>query len=460
VILAVVLLYEIPRASAACSQCLEAGAASTELRLPPGTPLAGYGAVARRLLFPDVFGRHAHAFWFKPHVGALDPLMARALVLESGSARLIWLSLDVVAVDRVFTSYLAERLQTAGSPPATLIVSASHTHSGPGAYIDSALMGFVATDRRDHAVRDALVASVLTVVRRADADKRHARLGAARVTTPSLTVGRLARPVDAEMIVVKVVTETGTPIAALWNYAIHGTALGPENLHFSGDIMGLASRLAEADLSIPVLFVNGAVADVSPRRHGHEGAAATSRELTAAVRKGWDEAKPSRELALRIQKRTVHLPSPYLSLRNCLGRWVPRSLTMPLGAALPQDAELIAVGAGPVAWVAVPGELQSALGHVVKRSAGHHWPYAFIAGLSNDYLGYFVAAQDYDRPSYVTCANLYGASAGDDLARAASELLAHVADDRARSSRRSPSLGTDQARAPRAIAVRAEKMYH
>lgn len=423
-------LFETPGAAATCADCLQAGAASAELRLPPGTPLGGYGSIARRLFLPDIFGRHEHAFWFRPHLGERDPLMTRVVALESGSVRLIWVSLDLVAVDRAFTAYLAQRLRAAGSPEATLIVSASHTHSGPGAFIDSAVMGFVAVDRHDGVVRDALVESVVSAVQRANAAMHPAHIGVASVMAPPVTIGRLGREVDSEVIVVKVVASSGSPIALLWNYAIHGTTLGPRNLQFSADVMGLASRQVETELSLPVLFVNGAVGDVSPRHHGYAGAVATSRELATTVMEGWRQAEVQQRSGFGIRTRTIRLTAPRLSLRNCLGRWVPRAVTLPLGSIFPHQAELIVGRLGPVAWVAVPGELQSALGQVIKRSARQHWRYAFVAGLSNDYLGYFVTAGDYDRTSYVTCANLYGATAGDDLARLATTLLAELAEDR------------------------------
>lgn len=428
---ALMVLCQTWSAAAACPDCLRAGAASATLRVPPETPLAGYGSIARRLPIPDILARHEHAFWFRPHVGERDQLMARAVALESASSRLIWVSLDVVAVDRAFTASVTQRLRAEGSPEATLIVSASHTHSGPGAFLDSAVMGFIAVDRHDEAVRDALVDSVVSVVRRANEAMQPARMGVASVTAPAITTGRLGRAVDPEVLVVKIVSPTGSPIALLWNYAIHGTMLGPRNLSFSGDVMGLASRLLEADLSIPVLFVNGAVADVSPRQHGYGGALATGRELAATVKKGWKQAGAHNGTALVIRKRAIRLTSPHLRLRNCLGRWVPRALTLPLASVFPQDAELIGARLGPVAAVAILGELQSALGQAVKRSAARHWRYTVIAGLSNDYLGYFVTTKDYDRPSYVTCANLYGAAAGDDLAHEASVLLDQLAADSA-----------------------------
>ena len=114
---------------------------------PEGTPLAGYGSFARRLLLPDVLGRYPHAFWFKPATGEGEALAARALVLERDGTRIVWVAVDLIAVDRAFTEAVTSQLARAGASPAVLIISASHTHSGPGAFVDSALMGFVATDR-------------------------------------------------------------------------------------------------------------------------------------------------------------------------------------------------------------------------------------------------------------------------------------------------------------------------
>ena len=63
-----------------------------------------------------------------------------------------------------------------------------------------------------------------------------------------------------------------------------------------------------------------------------------------------------------------------------------------------------------------PGELQTALGLGIKRAAG--LSHAVVAGLSNDYLGYFLAAADYARPTYVSCGSLYGPRTGECLAEA------------------------------------------
>jgi hypothetical protein len=53
--------------------------------------------------------------------------------------------------------------------------------------------------------------------------------------------------------------------------------------------------------------------------------------------------------------------------------------------------------------------------------------------VSNDYIGYLVTAADYARPTYVTCASVYGAKTGDRLAaRAVAALRELHAEGRGR----------------------------
>lgn len=406
-----------------CEDCLTAGAAMAPLRVLPGTPLGGYGAAARRLLVPDIFGRYPHAFWFKPHQGELDPPSARALVIETARERLVWVAADLVAVDRAFTAQVARHLDQAGLEGARLVLSASHTHSGPGAYLDSVVMGALAVDRDDVAVRGALVDGLVEVIRRAAAARDNARVGVASVTAPGLTKGRLGQPPDDQLVVIKIVTEAGSPVAVLWNYAIHGTMLGPQNLSLSGDVMGMASRLLERELGVPALFVNGAVGDVSPDRHGHAEARAAARELAVAVRAAWRQITPARATPLVLGSTRVTLPAPRLAVRGCAGRFVPRWFTVPLDGLLPRDAELVAGAFGDTAWVTIPGELQASLGQAIKHGANPPWQRAFVAGVSNDYLGYFLTPADYGRVTYVACASVYGPDTGERLTAAAVGLL-------------------------------------
>ncbi len=421
--------------AASCHTCLSAGAAKVSLVPPAGTPLAGYGNPARRLLFPDIFGLYPFAFWFRPSEGTLDPLFARALVLEQGTERVAWVTVELVAVDRSFTRAVSEQLRAAGLRPVTLIVSASHTHSGPGAFVPSALWAFIALDRFQGEVRSALVSAVVRAILLAESARAPAHVGTFSRQAPDVTVGRLGLPVDREIIGLRFGTEDGRPIGLVWNYAIHGTMLGPLNLRLSGDVMGVASHALERDLGVPVLFVNGAVGDVSPRRRGPTEVVAVATELASTVRAGWGQTLNTPAAAMATRGARVLLPAPVLSLRNCLARLVPTSLTVPLGSVLDRDAELTAVSVADTVWVTIPGELQSVLGEAIKAEARRSFERGFVAGVSNDYLGYFVTATAYPRTSYVTCSTVYGPAAGDLLTQSARTLIGELAEARSAARR-------------------------
>ena len=417
------VLAGVGGAHAGCDDCVTAGAGRAALIVPAGTPLGGYGAFARRLLFPDVFGLYPHAFWLKPSLGERDQLAARALVIEHDGRRVTWLTLDLVAVDRSFMRTLADRL---GDGVGTLLVSASHTHSGPGGYVDSALAGVLVVDRMDAAVRDAIVAAAESAVRRAEATRAPARVAFANVDGPGVVVSRLRKPLDHELIVLGVRRPDGAPVAVVWNFAVHGTMLGPRNRQLSGDVIGVASQQVEKEIGAPALFVAGALADVSPARHGAEALETFGAELAATVLEGWRVAAAVAPTSLTTRTARLALPAPQLSLRNCLGDWVPRALRLPLFVMFPREATLTAVALGDVAWVTVPGELQTALGRRLKAKGRELFTDVFVAGLSNDYLGYLVTQMDYERPSYVTCASVYASDTGEQLVERATQLLAEL----------------------------------
>jgi len=299
-----------------CAECVTAGAGYALFRVPPGTPLAGYGGLQRRRLVPDLFGRHPHAFWFRPSVGQHDPVGVRALVLENPTARVAWVTVDLIAVDRAFTLALQERLTATSFPPATLIVSASHTHSGPGAFMDSELSGVIALDRMDSTIRSALIEDVAAAIRRADGARVPALVAATRVTAPAVTSSRLREPLDSEIVVLKVTRTDGKPLAVVWNFAIHGTMFPAGSLEVSGDVMGATSALIEERLGAPALFVNGTVGDVSPTGHGMTALRETAGALAAAVEMGWAEARAVPAVGLRVARRSVALPRPAVSLKR------------------------------------------------------------------------------------------------------------------------------------------------
>jgi neutral ceramidase len=411
---------------------LTAGASSLVIELPAGVPLAGYGSTPRRTWIPDVLGRYPYAFWFNPSIGVHDPPRVRALALESDAARVLWLSLDLVGVDPTLVSELRTRLARSEAASPALILSASHTHSGPGAYADSAFWAFVAADRESPAVRKSILDAMESAAREAWRRRAPARVVAGKSTVTGIATSRLDQPLDPELGVLKVTAVDGRPVALVWNYAIHGTALGHGNFQISGDLMGDASARLERETGVPVLFVNGAAGDVSPIGRNWPGVESAGSTLAGSALATWHTLPPGRDEALSIVESRVALPSPGVSVRNCTGHWMPHRLRIGLARALASSAAITAVRIGETAWVTVPGELQTRLGLDIKAAGHRRFEQTFVAGYSNDYLGYFLTARDYDRPSYVACGSFYGERGGELVRNAAVELLSRLAGLRPR----------------------------
>jgi hypothetical protein len=101
------------------------------------------------------------------------------------------------------------------------------------------------------------------------------RVGVSPTATPT--------DVDKELGVIRIDRMNGTPLAVVWNFAIHGTAYGDSNLSFSADVMGAVSAKVEADLGVPALFANGAEGDTSPDGHGATGIATLAPIIAAKI---------------------------------------------------------------------------------------------------------------------------------------------------------------------------------
>jgi hypothetical protein len=145
----------------------------------------------------------------------------------------------------------------------------------------------------------------------------------------------------------------------------------------------------------------------------------------------WAKARPAAARPLDVVRERVALPSPAVSLRNCVARWIPPAVMLGLADAMPARAELIAVALGDTAWVTIPGELETSLGLDIKAAGRERFRHAFVAGVSNDYLGYFLAPASYRRPSYIACGSLYGEWGGQIVRDAAIAALRRLSPAKA-----------------------------
>ena len=433
--------------------------AVVDLTPPAGLPMGGYvarnGAVAE---------------------GTLDPLTATIIRLRSGNETgdgVTWVALDALAVDRELAGSIAVAVAAAsGVTPASVVVVASHTHSGPSGWLRG--IPFVAPAPGDPEMRSELVGRIEQAARATSA-------GEVRVW-PVLTVfevtgvgtNRLdpARAIDRTAGALRLVDSDDTVRSIVVDHGSHPTVLGHDNLRWSADWPGAARRAIAAGLSRngsngPVVaFLQGAAGDVSPRflrrgqtpgevrRIGEEFArhvlasadtpvgslGPTSVELrrssvslatraypapdildqrVADAEHAWQaalagagEATPDERIA-----RTAHEGA--LTARALATAGMPGTLDLPMS--------LVVVGED--AWLHLPVELFSSLAIEIRASSPFRQ--TRVIGYADGYAGYVVDADaDADRiGGYETASSLFDQPGVRILVDASIDLLRQTHDE-------------------------------
>jgi hypothetical protein len=211
------------------------------------------------------------------------PLTATALWMQSGTERddlgaaQLILALDHCIIERTET----DRLRAAASKatmldPQRVAVCLSHTHGA----------GWLSRSRA-HLPGGELIGPYLDelVVRcerlAAEAQQRatlgwivggsgHCNLAAHRDYFDSgndryVCGFNPAGPADDTIVAARLVTDSGTTLGTLVNYACHPTTLAWQNMKISPDYVGALREVVEAHTGAPCIFLQGASGDLGPR---------------------------------------------------------------------------------------------------------------------------------------------------------------------------------------------------
>ncbi|MHC4829631.1 MAG: neutral/alkaline non-lysosomal ceramidase N-terminal domain-containing protein [Planctomycetota bacterium] len=290
---------------------LTAGVARVDFTPATGYALGGYGGGARRASFPLWFGvgwpgrlgLDARQVWYGddpdgpradmlvPAKGVHDPLLARALVLQAGSEPPVALvRIDAIAGSDLLTDRVFEEVQALGFRREGVIIAATHTHSGVGAYLKSRAAKLAGTDNFRQEIFDRIADSCVAAIRLAYENRRPASVGFGHAYDrgpdgePQVAINRRAayiddvepNDLDPEVALLRVVDRsTGRLMCLLVNFAVHPTVLGTRNHSFSADLAGAIEHAFEWQLAgkglfgpdrhPAVLFFNGAEGDIGPR---------------------------------------------------------------------------------------------------------------------------------------------------------------------------------------------------
>ncbi|MCR4577887.1 MAG: neutral/alkaline non-lysosomal ceramidase N-terminal domain-containing protein [Clostridiales bacterium] len=183
--------------------------------------------------------------------GVMDPLEVRALALESGKSRLLWLAFDLLGVDMHLCRKIGERLSgRLGIPSNCIVLSSTHTHAAPrdarqegSTYTETlAQAAETATEKALKNLEDAII---MTGEGKAE--------GIASYRDKTRETSMYDMPVRVLRFVCG-----GKEISGIELIACHPTVLNETNLLVSADLPGRS----RGNVS---LMLNGACADLSTR---------------------------------------------------------------------------------------------------------------------------------------------------------------------------------------------------
>ncbi|MES2885560.1 MAG: neutral/alkaline non-lysosomal ceramidase N-terminal domain-containing protein [Pseudomonadota bacterium] len=227
--------------------------------------------------------------------GYNDSLVTKAVALTSKGQTIVFVKLDVVGMIDELGVKVGElvKARTGIDLGNGLIMSATHTHDGPGAIGNLSLKYFwIALDAYHPDLFDRVVSDVADVVVAALENRVPARFGydsglaiedeshrtnSFRRSREPWTEARVAEQdlLRRRIGVFRVdqIDATGAPVrplAVMVNYAAHGIVFDVENLYFSGDGLAGLERSVESRFDTPVvaMLVQAAGGDVSPRTGG------------------------------------------------------------------------------------------------------------------------------------------------------------------------------------------------
>jgi hypothetical protein len=215
----------------------------------------------------------------KPAEGKLHDLYIKALALEDADGgRLVLVTSDVLGLPRSVSDAVATEVRRkTGLPRERLMLTSSHTHSGPVLFGANADMYDMPADERKKLApyTEQLQTKLIDLVSAAIADlkpatlaigegKAHFAINRRQFTEKGVIIGRNPEgPVDYSVPVLRVNGADGKLRAVVFGYACHNTTL--DGYQWSGDYAGYTQAFVEQKHPGAVaMFWSGCAGDANP----------------------------------------------------------------------------------------------------------------------------------------------------------------------------------------------------
>ena len=402
--------------------------------------------------------------------GINDPLLSSALYLNNGQIAVIFIANDIIFVSKKSVQRIREHIAAqTGIPTSHIMISATHTHSGPITvdYISNEADRLIPKTDQKYVrfMEDKIVEAAVMAYK----NTQPVRIGLAVADCTGIGTNRRSPdgPTDMNVPVLLVQNMAGTEsIACMLVCSMHPTVLHKDSKLVSGDFPAYARMYLQdhcLSAKCAILHHMGAAGNQSPRHVTKENTFAEAQRLGQILGKAVENVLPAihfhtsvpikcKQVQIDLPKRTFpSIAAAQEKLNNAVARlellckssaprqevrtaecdWFGAEETLTMARAVAEGrlsqvcrealpAEIQIIKVGPWAFVGWQGEIFVDYALAVKKL----FPNTYVISCANGELqGYIVTKDADDEGGYEASNAILSYKSGDILVQKTAELL-------------------------------------
>jgi len=432
---------------------LQAGAAQVKITPPIGVPMSGY-------------------YYERASIGVHNDLYAHALVFAVSGKKIALVTCDLIGMDAGIVAQIRGLVeQETGIPGQCVMISATHTHTGPtiprGTKRDKAksqagkllaryledLHGRIALsiEQANNRLQPADISVAVGYEDSISFNRRFFMTDGTVGWNPGKLNPKIikpAGPIDPAVAVVYLESMDGKPISTYVNFANHLDTVG--GLEYSADypytLYTLLGQIKSPDMV--TLFAQGCSGNINhlnvksrTRQKGHDEAMRIGTVLSGEVLKTYSKLRRLSPDAVSASSEIVKLPlvkvddetvakarkiaatyntskaAPFMELVNAF-----KVISVYERNGKPLDAEVQVLALGDdLAWVGLPGEIFVEIGLAIKKDSPFET--TIVTELANGSIGYVPDRKAYAEGNYEPVSARCAPSSGELLVETSLRLL-------------------------------------
>ncbi len=333
--------------------------------------------------------------------GIHDSLFVKAVAIRVEEHLMVLIGSDMLTVPPNISEAVTRLVgEKTGMNRSQLFFSATHTHSGVGAWSDG-FVGKQFAGLSNPNVVEWLVRQFSKAIESAVEDLQPGQVGSGSFEAPGLISNRLIGEKgekNSEFIFVVANQNSGRK-ALLGSFDAHATTLGGWNMQISADYPGYWQRKLESEGVDMAVFFAGSVGSHSPRSKGEkfEKSRYIGEALADSVLKYMVHTELKERIELSYLTLGMNLPEFHIRVSDGirLNPVLGEKLFPPIGDVYIQAARI-----GDLIWVSTPGDFSGEMAIGYKNAMHKEGYRALVSSFNGAYAGYIIPGKYYHLDEY------------------------------------------------------------